>query len=125
MQIISYSFIILNHIQINSQFWNLLALKVWLSIFFFFFFFLGGGESVDHASVSLERFKRTINPILTGLFESKFLLGGGVNLTPPPLQISAPKGPIVAKFCMDVKTHLKSIATRKKIAENGLFIILL
>ena len=31
------------------------------------------------------------NPILTGLFESKFLL----------LQI----------FCMDVKTHLKSIAT--------------
>ena len=24
-----------------------------------------------------------INPILTGLFESKFLLGGGLNLTPP------------------------------------------
>ena len=24
-----------------------------------------------------------LNPILTGLFESKFLLGGGVNLTPP------------------------------------------
>ena len=24
-----------------------------------------------------------INPILTGLFETKFLLGGGVNLTPP------------------------------------------
>ena len=43
------------------------------------------------------------NPILTGLFESKFL------------QISAPKGPIATKFCMDVKTHLKSIATKKKL----------
>ena len=50
-----------------------------------------------------------VNPILTGLFESKFLLGGGSIW--PPLQISAPKGPIAAKFCMDVKTHLKSIAT--------------
>ena len=52
------------------------------------------------------------NPILTGLFESKFLLGGGGQFDPPPpLQISAPKGPIAAKFCMDVKTHVKSIAT--------------
>ena len=50
-----------------------------------------------------------INPILTGLFESKFLLGGGSIW--PPLQISAPKGPIAAKFCMDVKTHVKSTAT--------------
>ena len=50
-----------------------------------------------------------INPILTGLFESKFLLGGGSIW--PPLQISAPKGPIATKFCMDVKTHVKSIAT--------------
>ena len=66
-----------------------------------------------------------INPILTGLFESKFLLGGGGGQFDPTLQISAPKGPIAAKFCMDVKTHLKNIATRKKIAENGLFIILL
>ena len=67
------------------------------------------------------------NPILTGLFESKFLLGGGGGggAIWPPLQISAPKGPIAAKFCMDVKTHLKSIATEKKNAENGLFIILL
>ena len=61
-----------------------------------------------------------LNPILTGLFETKFLLGGGSIW--PPLQIS---GPIAAKFCMDVKTHLKSIATKKKIAENGLYIILL
>ena len=67
--------------------------------------------------------ENSVNPILTGLFESKFLLGGGSIW--PPLQISAPKGPIAAKFCMDVKTHLKNIATEKKIAENGLFIILL
>ena len=67
----------------------------------------------------------TFNPILTGLFESKFLLGGGggVNLTPPPLQISAPKGPIAAKFYMDVKTHVKNIAIKHFFAENGLFII--
>ena len=51
----------------------------------------------------------TFNPILTGLFESKFLLGGGQ--FDPPFQISAPKGPIAAKFCMDVKTHVKSTAT--------------
>ena len=44
-----------------------------------------------------------INPILTGHFVSKFWL---INLT--PLQISAPKGPIAAKFCLDVKTHVKS-----------------
>ena len=60
-----------------------------------------------------------INPILTGLFESKFLLGGGGGGSIwPPLQISAPKGPIVAKFCMDVKTHLKSIATEKKLPKT-------
>ena len=41
------------------------------------------------------------------------------------LQISAPKGPIAAKFCMDVKTHVKSIATTFFLAENGLFIMLL
>ena len=63
------------------------------------------------------------NPILTGLFETKFLLGGGSIW--PPLQISAPKEPIAAKFCMDVKTHLTSIATIFFWQENGLFIILL
>ena len=44
--------------------------------------------------------------------------GGGVNF----LQISAPKGPIAVKFCMEVKTHVKSIATnflgRKILAES-------
>ena len=64
-----------------------------------------------------------LNPILTGLFESKFLLGGGSIW--PPLQISAPKGPIAAKFFMDVKTHVKSTATTFFLAENGLFIMLL
>ena len=54
---------------------------------------------------------------LTGLFESKFLLrGGGVNLIPP--SDLGPKGPIAAKFCMDVKTHLKSIATGKKMPKT-------
>ena len=57
------------------------------------------------------------NPILTGLFESKILLGGGGGFW-PPLQISAPKGPIAAKFCMDVKTHVKSIATKKKLSKT-------
>ena len=42
-----------------------------------------------------------VNPILTGLFESKFFTGGGV---------LGPKGADRAKFCMDVKTHVKSIA---------------
>ena len=31
MQIISYNFIILKHIQINSEFQKILMLKVWLS----------------------------------------------------------------------------------------------
>ena len=64
------------------------------------------GKALYHCLVPQEG----LNPILTGLFESKFLLGGGGSIW-PPLQISAPKGAIAAKFCMDVKTHLKSIAT--------------
>ena len=46
-------------------------------------------------------------------FWEQVFAGGGVNLT-LPFQISAPKGPIAVKFCMDVKTHVKSIATKKK-----------
>ena len=34
LQIISYIFIILKHIQVSSQFRKLLMLKVWLSFFF-------------------------------------------------------------------------------------------
>ena len=70
----------------------------------------GHAQEVQAAQVWIWH-QRYVNPILTGLFESKFFTGGGggVNLT--PLQISAPKGPIAAKFCMDVKTQVKSIAT--------------
>ena len=52
-------------------------------------------------------------------------MGGGGGQFDPPLQISAPKGPITAKVCMDVKTHVKSIATTFFLEENGLFIMLL
>ena len=58
------------------------------------------------------------NPILTGLFESKFLLGG-VNLTPPP----PPPLQIAVKFCMDVKTHVKSIATNLFLMKTVYYII--
>ena len=44
--------------------------------------------------------------------------GGGGGSIWPPLQISAPKGPIAAKFCMDVKTNLKNIATEKKLPKT-------
>ena len=42
-----------------------------------------------------------INPILTGLFQTRFLLGGG-QFDPPP-KISAVSPPIAAKICMHVK----------------------
>ena len=44
MQIISYGFLILKHIQIDLQFWKILMLKVRLYFFFFFFFGGGGGD---------------------------------------------------------------------------------
>ena len=50
MQIISYILIFLKHNQVNSQFWKLLMLKVWLYflfIYLFFFFFWGGVQSVE------------------------------------------------------------------------------
>ena len=40
-----------------------------------------GTWGVFHKDLSALRVM--LNPILTGFFESKFLLGGGVNLTPP------------------------------------------
>ena len=62
------------------------------------------------------------NQLFNWAFWDQVFTGGGVNLT--PLQISAPKGPIAAKFCMDVKTHVKSIiATTFFMAENSLFIM--
>ena len=46
MQIISYNFIILKVIQINSQFWKILMLKVWLS-------FLGGQSVITSCNSGL------------------------------------------------------------------------
>ena len=63
------------------------------------------------------------NPILTGLFESKFLLGGGSIW--PPLQISAPKGADRREILHGCEDTSKEYCYREKNAENGLFIILL
>ena len=50
--------------------------------------------------------------ILTGLFESKFLLGGGGAISPPPPSDLGPEGADCREiFCTDVKTHVRSIAT--------------
>ena len=69
--------------------------------------------------LGLQKGPSTFNPILTGLFESKFLLGGGgggVNLTPP--SDLGPEGADRREICMDVKTHVKSIATTKKLPKT-------
>ena len=53
----------------------------------------------------------SLNPISTGLFQSRFLLGGGaggVNLTPPEILVA--EGPIGAKIRTRVKTRLKNVA---------------
>ena len=49
-----------------------------------------------------------LNPKCTGLFCTMIILGGGGALE-APLQISAPKGPIAAKF----GTHLRNCAKSK------------
>ena len=46
--------------------------------------------------------------------------GGGWKSSVESLQIFAPIGPITAKFCMDVKTHVKNIA-KQIFCRNGLF----
>ena len=43
-------------------------------------------------------------------FLEQISAGGRGSIWPSPFQISAPKGPIAAKFYMDVKTHVKSMA---------------
>ena len=62
-----------------------------------------GLPDIEHLQTSS---KVGFNPIPTGLFESKFQLGGGGQFGPPPFRTQ----PTTAKFCMDVKTHVKSIA---------------
>ena len=63
------------------------------------------------------------NPILTGLFESKFLLGGGVNLTPP--SDLGPEGADRREILHGCQDTCKEYCYKKKLAENVLFIILL
>ena len=64
----------------------------------------------------------TFNPILTGLFESKFLLGG-VNLTPP--SDLGPEGADRREILHGCEDTSQEYCYGKKNAENGLFIILL
>ena len=67
----------------------------------------------------------TLNPILTGLFESKFLLvgGGGVNLTPP--SDLGPKGADRREILHGCQDTCKEYCYNLLLAENGLFIMLL
>ena len=48
-----------------------------------------------------------VNPILTGLFESKFLLGGGGQFDPPPFRSRGPFGADRHEIL-----HVKSIAKK-------------
>ena len=65
-----------------------------------------------------------LNPILTGFFESKFLLGGGgVNLTPP--SDLGPEGADRREILHGCEDTSKEYCYGKKNAKNGLFIILL
>ena len=62
-----------------------------------------------------------LNPILTGLFESKFLLGGGggggVNLTPP--SDLGPEGADRREILHGCEDTSKEYCYGKKNAENG------
>ena len=81
------------------------------------------GSSAGNPSVEIDT-KHGINPILTGLFESKFLLGGGgVNLTPP--SDLCPEGADRREILHGCEDTSKEYCYGKKNAENGLFIILL
>ena len=73
------------------------------------------------------------NPIWTRLFESKFLLGGGgtpPKKSDPPSDLGAGNDREQVKiwadqrYCMDVKTHVKSIAGRQFFFGRKRFIIL-
>ena len=73
IHVISYSFMILNHIQINSQFWNLLMLKIWL---WFFFWTIGiGSKNETHlytlSSLTHQRWLHdlVVNAALHGLVD--------------------------------------------------------
>ena len=79
----------------------------------------------SRAGSSKQTIARTVfNPILTGLFESKFLLGGGGQFD-PPFRSRPQRGPIAAKILHGCQDTCKEYCYKKKLAENGLFIILL
>ena len=61
---------------------------------------------------------------LTGLFESKFLLGGGGGQLTPPSDLG-PKGANRREILHECQDTCKEYCYKKKIAENGLFVILL
>ena len=63
------------------------------------------------------------NPILTGLFESKFLLGGGVNLTPP--SDLGPEGADRREILHGCQDTCKEYCYNLFLAENCFFIMLL
>ena len=65
----------------------------------------------------------SLNPILTGLFETKFLLGGGSIW--PPLQISGPEGADRRENLHGCEDTSNEYCYDFFFAENGLFIILL
>ena len=61
---------------------------------------------------------KTVSPLPPiGIWEQVFT-GGGVNLTPPS-DLGA------AKFCMDVKTHVKSIAIKKNCQKRFIYYIIM
>ena len=65
-----------------------------------------------------------LNPILTGLFESKFLLGGGVNLTPPPPSDLGPEGADRREILHGCQDTCKEYCYDLFLAKNGLFIMI-
>ena len=66
-----------------------------------------------------------INPILTGLFESKFLLRGGQFDPPPPHSDLGPNGADRREILHGCQDTCKEYCYEFFSAENGLFIILL
>ena len=69
----------------------------------------------------------SLNPILTGLFESKFLLGGGGGQfdPPPPPSDLGPEGADCHEILHGCQDTCKEYCYDLFLAENGLFIMLL
>ena len=89
-----------------------MVLKVYQKLIITFQHFVGNNPNIP----------LVFNPILTGLFQTKFLLGGQ-NLTPP--SDLGPEGADRREILHGCEDTSKEYCYGKKIAENGLFIILL